>query len=280
MKSYLTTRRITKSLIFMTLAAVICSCEKEIELDYRSVAPVYVVEAFVQNEGQTKVKITTTRDVTDPSPVDPLTDAVVTLTDSEGRKTNFSCDDDGYFRPVVDFEPEAYETYTIAIDVDGQSFVAQSVMQEKVEVDSAKFIMYDIIILNYLILEINFNDIVDVDNYYSYRLYRNGELYCWDVFKDQRSANETFTKHVMLLSQDALENPDPESEKQLYEGDLLTLELYTIDRATYDYLSSVGVISSTSANPITNFEGGCLGYFSAQAMTTCDITFHMDEIQR
>ena len=54
----------------------------------------------------------------------------------------------------------------------------------------------------------------------------------------------------------------------LRDGDDLRIELYTIDQGAYDYLYSMQMMENTGTNPLTNFTGGCLGYFSAQWLVT------------
>ena len=52
-------------------------------------------------------------------------------------------------------------------------------------------------------------------------------------------------------------------------GDTTTVEMRNIDRATYKYFVALdasngnGPNASVPANPNNNFEGACLGYFSA-----------------
>ncbi|HYJ37819.1 MAG TPA: hypothetical protein VEV87_04350 [Chitinophagaceae bacterium] len=61
--------------------------------------------------------------------------------------------------------------------------------------------------------------------------------------------------------------------RNLETGDEVTIEMLTIDGVIFKYwnsLRSAGGDGSTStaspANPVTNIEGGALGYFSAQTI--------------
>jgi hypothetical protein len=56
----------------------------------------------------------------------------------------------------------------------------------------------------------------------------------------------------------------------VHEDDAIIIEFQSIDKATYDYfstlesISGIEIIQSASpANPISNFSNGALGYFSA-----------------
>ncbi|MBW7892063.1 MAG: DUF4249 family protein, partial [Chitinophagaceae bacterium] len=61
----------------------------------------------------------------------------------------------------------------------------------------------------------------------------------------------------------------PDDEKNIKSGDLVKVEMQSISSTVYDYWYSLiqgasGNSSSASpANPISNIEGGALGYFSA-----------------
>ena len=65
----------------------------------------------------------------------------------------------------------------------------------------------------------------------------------------------------------------------LQENDALRIEVRAIDRASYDYLYSMQVMGSAGTNPIPNFTGGCLGYFSAYSYTNLRTKFHRNEIE-
>ena len=65
----------------------------------------------------------------------------------------------------------------------------------------------------------------------------------------------------------------------LVEGDRLHLELRAIDQRAYDYLYSMQIMDNTNTNPVPNFTGGCLGYFSAFNQVTIDYVFHLAEVE-
>ena len=63
------------------------------------------------------------------------------------------------------------------------------------------------------------------------------------------------------------------------EGDKLRVELRTIDQRAYDYLYSMQIMDNTSTNPIRNFTGGCLGYFSAYSQVVVNCIFHAADVE-
>ena len=63
------------------------------------------------------------------------------------------------------------------------------------------------------------------------------------------------------------------------EGDELEADVRTIDERSYDYLYSLLQMDNTGTNPIANFTGGCLGYFSAFSIVGRGIEYHEAEIE-
>jgi hypothetical protein len=62
------------------------SCEKEIDVDYRSVEPIYVVEASVSNDGM-MARVSLTQDMDDNQTTSNVTDASIVVTGSDGSET-------------------------------------------------------------------------------------------------------------------------------------------------------------------------------------------------
>ena len=65
----------------------------------------------------------------------------------------------------------------------------------------------------------------------------------------------------------------------LRDGDNIRLEVRAIDKRSYDYLYSMQVMDNAGTNPIANFTGGLLGYFSACNVVNYQYTFRRSEIQ-
>ena len=64
----------------------------------------------------------------------------------------------------------------------------------------------------------------------------------------------------------------------LQDGDQLRIVIRAIDQRAYDYLYSMQHMSSTGTNPIDNFTGGCLGYFSAHSEIEFYREFHLSDV--
>ena len=72
--------------LLFILIGLLCSCEKEIAIDYHQVDPLYVVEASVSDEGMT-ARITQTCDMNDNTTSSHVSQATVTISGSDGTTT-------------------------------------------------------------------------------------------------------------------------------------------------------------------------------------------------
>jgi hypothetical protein len=103
-------------------------------------------------------------------------------------------------------------------------------------------------------------DPVDQENYYRLKYYVNGKILN-DYGEITLYSDKLFNGKEIGLGQRTL---------VFQETDTLTVELQSIDKAAYDYFSTLENItfadwqqSVSPANPVSNFSNGALGYFSA-----------------
>ena len=65
----------------------------------------------------------------------------------------------------------------------------------------------------------------------------------------------------------------------LKDGDMIRIVIRAIDQRAYDYLYSMQLMNDTGTNPIANFSGGCLGYFSAYHEINYTCWYHESEVE-
>ena len=121
--------------------------------------------------------------------------------------------------------------------------------------------------------ELMLQDIPNEDNWYFMHIYRNGTGYRWAVKRDDQNPN----KELQQLFTFAREGSD--DKDLLREDDHLHIEIRAIDQKTYDYFYSMQIMDNTGTNPLPNFTGGCLGYFSAYSQITYDCDFHEADVE-
>lgn len=271
-----------KKNIYPVLASLflLTACEKEINFDYNSIEPQYVIEGRVTNEA-TEVIITQTRDVENGIKSTGHNTALVTITDSDGLTEALQYQPDGYYRSLSGLTGEPGKTYSLSVIIGENEFTSYSEMHGKAKMEKAYFYWLDVLNDKFLFFRFSFEDRKGEENYYCYRMYRNGEIYKWDVGRDRGSDGEIIEDNIVCMKEKmAQDNKEEDWKDILYEGDNIELEIQTIDRRTYDYLSSLSMSEETSANPISNFTNGCLGYFSAYSTIRTQIVFRYADIEQ
>jgi hypothetical protein len=158
------------------------------------------------------------------------------------------------------------------VDVDGEHFTSSSTMQNKPTINSFRVIRKKIVTEWFQIGELNFQDLPNEDNWYFMHIYRNDLGYRWAVLDDR---NDPGKERQQLFN--FFREGDNGSDV-LRDGDDLRIELYTIDKRTYDYFFSMQMMENTGTNPIPNFSGGCLGYFSAYGETVVNYVYYSSEV--
>ena len=278
-----------KSIIFLfsclltfSLSQLLTSCEKEIDIDYHQVDPLYVAEGLITQDGSTNytkrptfVRLTTTQDMTDNvSNGHNLMGATIVLSEDGYVLDTLRYWRNGYY--VSDCQGYEGSQYTIDVYLDGNHFQSSSVMQAEPQFSSFRFVWKDVLSERLLFADLKINDISGQNNYYFMHIYRNGIGYRWAVMDDSHNPGGELQQ---LFSCTTERNLDKNDDDGLKDGDKIHLEIRSIDRRTYDYFYSMQVMQNSATNPVQNYTGGCLGYFSACQIVTYDTTFRRANIE-
>ena len=233
------------------------SCEKEIAIDYRQADSRYVVEGKVNASG-VEVRVSTTNAMNDNTIKSNVNNATVTISGDDGSQAAVPFKSNGYYR-TSSIKGVAGVTYKLEVDVDGQHFSSTSTMQRKPKINEFKLTWKKMLNQRYLWGDLRVQDIPNESNFYFMHIYRNGIGYRWAVMKDEKNPNKEL-QQLFTFFRDGANDSDV-----LKDGDELKVVIRAIDQRAYDYLYSMQQMSSTATNPIVNFTGGCLGYFSAHS---------------
>ncbi len=244
-------------------------CEKEIDVDYRSVEPIYVVEASVSNDGMT-ARVSLTQDMDDNHTTSDITDANIIVTGSDGSETRLVHKKNGIYQATA--KGQVGVTYQIDVEVDGHHFTSTSTMQRMPKINKFHFIWKKIMSSRFLMGELLFQDIPNEDNWYFSHIYRNNLGFRWAVKRDDQNPNKELQQLYSIAKEDS------DDKDLLKEGDQLRIELRAIDQRAYDYLYSMQIMDNTNTNPIPNFTGGCLGYFSAYNQVTINYVYREADV--
>ncbi len=267
-------RWIKVPLLLLTLSVLLVSCEKEIPIDYHEADRQYVAEASVTQKGTT-VRLTTTQSVTDNSKAHYVEGAVVVVSIPRyGVSDTLKYSGSGLYQSQI--AGVAGVTYDMDIYVDGRHFHSSSVMQQEPQVTSLRFVWQKVLSERMLFADLRLQDTPSENSYYFMHIYRNNVGYRWAVMTDEKNKNKELQQLFQCSTKRDMDKGD---EDALRDGDKIRLEVRAIDRASYDYLYSMQVMDNAGTNPIENFTGGCLGYFSAYHVVTVNTVFHVADIE-
>lgn len=281
-----------RNLYILLLLLLTLSCQKEIELDYRDIEPVVSIEGRVTNE-QVYVLITRTRSMNDSVKGRGIGGAVVTISSEDGTEQLVYDARDGYYRPASGMKGVPGRTYRLDVTLDGHQYAASSTMPRQAPIVSAQFIWQSLLDNGMLMYEMWASDPEpDVRNYYWYRVDRRAkdpkvrqkqgtDAYRWSSFDDRGAINARIYRDIMCVNEEMMDGQDIEDDQLksiLFDGDTITLQLMTIDRAMFEYYQSLSVGQRMGANPISNISGGCLGYFAAGSVSHADTVIYNKNI--
>lgn len=258
------------SIFTLALFVVFSSCRKVIDVDIKNAEPKYVVEAIVSDStGETKVLLSTTKNISENNDFPGISGATVTITDNTGIVTAFTETTAGYYE-TPGFTGEPGKTYSLYVNFNSQTFTASSTMPQKINLDTL-FTSNEILFgETRKLANIAYQDPLGKGHCYRYVQYVNGKK-TKPIFAnndDYSDGKYVETKLWYLVDED--ENKDEE----IKSGDTVRIDMLCIEPAVYKYWFSVyqsatgNSQSASPANPVTNIKGGALGYFSAQTIQT------------
>ena len=255
------------SLLFFFLLS---SCEKDISIDYHQVPALYVVEASVSNNGM-EARISRTNNMDDNNTKSDINNATIIITGNDGSSDQLTYLSNGRYYAKSKGIPGV--TYTIDIDLNGEHFTSTSTMQNKPTINSFRVVRKKIATEWIQMGELNFQDLPNEENWYFMHIYRNELGYRWAVLSDRNDPNKEL-QQIFTFFREGEGGSDV-----LRDGDDLRVELYIIDQRAYDYLFSMQMMDNTGTNPIPNFSGGCLGYFSAYWYVAEPFIYRADKVE-
>lgn len=248
------------------------SCEKEIDIKYKDIEPIPVIEGELSLQGA-EVRITMTTPMDEPMNTTLLKDATVTITDlTDGTSATLLPDPLGVFTDSGAGIPG--HRYELNVIRDGKNYSARCEMPTPTDLLSLEFnwikMPYDYV----AVLQITFTDHSSHDgDCYWVRLYRNGKAYKWNLVTDLYGSDGIITDQFMTSRRDLDEEDEQDA---LRDGDVVTASVSPISREMYDYLEA---ISSDSNGPALFTGDFCLGYFLASPTVSASITFRPDQIK-
>jgi len=232
------------------------SCEKEIDVDLRSVEPQISIEGIVKEDQLATVRISHTLDFNNNNGYPNLSGAIVSISDDHGNSEVLKQGANGWYT-AVDMTGKIGYTYAMSVVYEGQEYTATSKMPPHVSLESVTIKKIAAIDNPFVILHIP--ETVG-KQYYRALLFING--------KQDRDLPEFTTNtevidkgdrnrwDLQVFSNDA--DIDP-----IKKGDELTIEFQCLDKGAQKFFESLVYAVGTPTNPVSNISNGAMGYFSA-----------------
>lgn len=246
-----------------SLLIVLSSCEKVIDLDLESTEPQLVIESVMElGIEDISVRITRSGDYFDSSALETVSDAVVTLSDDAGLNLSIPYDSDGYYR--TQHMLSVGRTYMLSVAVDGNEYMATSMMLEPVEIITlgAQYVEESTFFDEGYNVFTLFSDPIGEANFFRLIHSINGE--------QQLEADDLQVVDDRIINGGTANMPI--FGVSFLPADTVTIELIHINEDAYDYYNAWAAIlgegggpgaSAAPANPNNNWIGGdVLGYFT------------------
>lgn len=260
-----------KLLYLLTFSLLLFSCQKVIDLKLDDKSGNYVIEGIV-NKGDSVhiVKISKSVAFSTNNVFPAVTGAIVTLTDNNGNTTTLTDNGDGTYQ-TTNYKVTEGTSYTLTVIIDGKTYTASSTMPNQVNLDGIQFIPDSFADSAKTPIPLKL-DPAGIPNYYMFDFYlkRLNPKKDWQKGWVRDSSilitDDTYSDGIVSLQ------PLFVSQRNIMPGDSIRLSMMCIDKNIYKYFFTLFQNgpggAATPANPVTNFSGGCLGYFTAQTKQT------------
>ena len=257
--------------LFLSITVIFSGCTKVITLDLKDSDPLYVIEGEV-NKGELihHVNITQSIKFSTLNSFPTVSGALVVLSDDMGNT-----------EVLVETSPGKYatsgllgvegRTYTLSVKIAGKEFISISTMPSQVNLDELFFIPDSFGGGDGKIAIPIRQDPLGIVNKYKFDMsvsrFKNNKGYEMDstvIVQDDQFSDGEISQQPIFGSLGAF-----------FPNDTIRLSMTCIDQNVYQYFYSLSLNgpngAATPANPVSNFSGGCLGYFTAQTKQSVEV---------
>jgi hypothetical protein len=252
-----------KKVIFILLPlALIISCTKTITPALNTAPTQLIIQGAISDTaGPYYVSVLNSVGFYSGNRYPGVSGASITITDStSGLRDVLTETTTGYYTTHSLVQGIYGHTYLLNVSLNGKTYTASSTMPQPVALDSVSF---DYQTKNTIRAQANYQDPKGIVNFYKYSLVINGVFDPrFQTFEDRLSDGRYIRDKV-----DA-------DTSEIKRNDLVQLSLVGVDKNVYTYLNEAEGIAynnnnlAAPATPTSNISGGCLGYFSAQTVSS------------
>ncbi|WP_343748482.1 DUF4249 family protein [Fluviicola sp.] len=244
---------IALSLLFLL---AISSCEKVINVDLNNTDQKVVVEGTIlRGDTVQRVRVTKTQNFDESTAPPTVDNAVVTIIDNLGNAASFTSVGNGWYE-LASYPGVEGRTYTLTVVVDGETYSGSSTMPNYQAMDNLYAAFYPFGTDTLIAIVPTHYDEANVANYFQFHVYVNGVKDKSIYLQDDQFTDGNLVIQPLFISDLVLQ-------------DTVRVDFFCIDKPVYTYFNQLSVNSSSSAtpaNPVSNMNGGCMGYFSARTV--------------
>ena len=241
------------------------ACEKVIDIDLADSKATIVIEATITNNRDPfTVLVSKTSPYFGSVTTNLVSGAKVSVRVEKGTPKYFNETSPGVYKLEKTTAIPKY-WYIVDVEYEGITYSARSYLNDLVPIVDFSLSYFDGFGLFDSGYKVNcfIRDPAGIKNYYRMKIFVNGKLN-ENEGEINIYSDELFDGKVIGLVQHSA---------VFKETDHILVELQSIDKAAYDYFSTLESISgiemiqsASPANPISNFNNGALGYFSAYSL--------------
>ena len=258
----------------LTIVALITlffvSCVEKIDLELDEIEPRTVIEARITNyyDGH-RVIISKSSGYLSDMPSPRISDARVELSDGE-RIWLFEESAPGEYVPAESFAGQPGRLYELLVDTGEETYRAQSLMQQPVEMDSLWVLPHPWISDHHNLI-VHFSDPAKAINYYAWNVYRNDRLLTDSLNKMPFTDGEVFNGRYVSAPIYIFQPEDGIPTA----GDVVVAEMFSIPQDYFEFLVAMrgnqgsvgGPFVGPPSNIPTNFDNDALGFFVAKSFS-------------
>lgn len=252
------------------LSIIFTGCEDVITVELQNAEPQIVIEGTITDgPGPYTVKITKTTDFYEPGIYEKVTGAVVLINDTYRNNDTLIEKEPGIYY-TESLTPSYNTLYNLEVMTKGEKYEASTELKIPIILDSISVSEGDNPFSDEEIYDIHLyaQDNPGISDYAKMRIAVNGEYEKDYYLYEDRLTDGNYLEGILNIEKDKVNT-----------GDTLTVEMSTINKAGYDFYSTLYQVLATSeegfssftsapANPKTNLNNGALGYFGAYSIST------------
>jgi hypothetical protein len=237
------------------------ACEKPIDIDLNSSDPKIVIVGSISSvTGDYTVTLTRTVNFDETNEFPAVSDALVRISDDAGNTETLNETSPGVYS-ITTLQGVPGRTYTLEVTADGEIYTAISTMPLPIDIDTITIENDE---ENHPLAAVRFQDPSGIENYYRLTQLATERFRFSGIVDDDRLQDG----RMITISVPAISS---RGNMVLRPGDSITVVLQSIDKNVYEYLRMLNELeqedilgqTALSANPVSNFSHGALGYFNA-----------------